>query len=155
MARIQEVRHEGEPWLLYLIGNLTAIDSNWVTSFGIAWLFKENGKWAFLPRLTGNTSLFYNAVFFIRYTITPIWCVPCSVLAYCGYAHWSMFLVGLFFSIRWSPSTTAKALFQGGLGWKLNGRLAILFRIQSDATSASGVTGPNLGQATGFNFGTH
>ena len=131
--RIQEERHENEFWLLWKLGNLTAIDSERINSKGIAWLFKENGKWVFKPREVGNQSLFYNAIFFIRF------CWP----------------LGLFLSLRWSPSETAKALFQTGLGWKLNGRFAILFRIQSDETSAAGVTGPNTGQARGFEFGTH
>lgn len=33
--------------------------------------------------------------------------------------------------------------------------LEVLLRIQSDATSAAGSSGPNYGQATGFNYGTH
>lgn len=109
------------------------IDTDSVKSVGIAWLFKENGEWNFLPRLTENKSLFYNAVLFMRLSIP----------------------MGLFIAVRWSPSTTAKALFQAGIGWKLNGRIALLFRIQSDATSAAGSSGPNYGQATGFEYGTH
>ena len=131
--RIQEERHANEFWLMYWIGNITAIDSDLVKSIGIAWLFKENGKWAFTPRITGNTSLFYNAVFFVRLSLP----------------------LGIFASFRWSDSTIKKALFQTGIGWKLNGRLAILFRVQSDKTSAAGVTGPNLGQSGGFEYGTH
>ena len=133
MSRIVEERHQGEPWLLWKVGNLTVIDSDWVRSVGIAWLFKEDSKWNFLPRITGNTSLFYNAVFFIRLSI------PC----------------GLFWSFRWSGSRDCKALWQAGFGWKLNGRLAVLFRFQSDVSSAAGVTGPNTGQSGGFEYGTH
>lgn len=96
-------------------------------------MFKEDSKWIFVPRITGNQSLFYNAVFFVRLSLP----------------------FGNFGSFRWSPRTDKKALFQTGIGWKLNGRLAILFRVQSDKTSAAGVTGPNLGQATGFDYGTH
>ena len=131
--RIVESRHDGESWLLYKVGNLTAIDSDWVRSVGVAWLFKEGGRWRFVPRITGNTSLFYNAVFFLRVSLP----------------------FGLFFSFRWSSSETKKALFQTGFGWKLNGRLALLFRFQSDASSEQGVTGLNYGQAKGFNYGTH
>ena len=131
--RIQETRHDNEPWLLYKVGNLTAIDSDWVRSVGIAWLFKEQGEWKFMPRITGNTSLFYNAVFFLRFSLP----------------------FGLFWSLRWSESRVRKALWQAGIGWKLNGRLAVLFRFQSDASSAAGVTGANVGQAQGFEFGTH
>lgn len=131
--KIGEDRHEGEPEWLWKVGNATAIDSDSVKSVGLAWLFQEGSRWRFAPRITGNTSLFYNAVFFVRLA-------------------WPF---GLFWSIRWSPRSDCKALFQTGIGWKLNGRLALLFRIQSDKTSAAGVTGPNLGQATGFEYGTH
>jgi len=131
--RIQEIQHENEPWLMYKIGNVTAIDSDYIKSFGIAWLFKENGKWNFIPRKTENVALFYNAILFLRFSLP----------------------FGVFASIRWSGSTVTKALFQCGMGWKLNGRLAILFRFQSDASSAAGVTGPNFGQAQGFEYGTH
>lgn len=112
------------PWL---------IDTDSVSSIGVAWLFKEDGAWCFKPRITGERSLFYNAVFFAR-------------------INWPL---GVFASFRWSASTTTKALFQTGIGWKLNGRIAVLLRIQSDATSAAGSAGPNYGQATGFDFGTH
>lgn len=112
------------PWL---------IDTDSVKTFGIAWLFKEDGVWCFKPRLTDRVSLFYNAVFFLR-------------------LNWPL---GIFVSIRWSSSTTEKALLQTGLGWKLNGRIALLLRVQSDASSAAGSAGPNYGQATGFDFGTH
>lgn len=118
---------------MYILGNLTAIDSDWVKSFGIAWMFQENGKWKFFPRITGNTSLFYNAVFFLRLSLP----------------------LGVFVGVRWSQRTDKKALFQTGFGWKLNGRLAVLFRFQSDVSSAAGVTGPNVRQATGFEYGTH
>lgn len=118
---------------MYWIGNATAIDSIIVRSIGIAWLFKESGTWRFIPRITGSKSLLFNAVFFIRLSLP----------------------LGLFWSFRWSSSSTAKALWQAGLGWKLNGRLALLFRFQSDKSSAAGVTGPNTGQSSGFNYGTH
>ena len=127
--RIVEERHPNEPWLMWFLGNLTAIDSDWVRSVGIAWLFKEDGKWIFMPRITGNTSLFYNGVLFIRL------CLP----------------FGLFFHFR----PVRNQLFQTGVGWALNGRLKLLFRIQSDESAAAGVTGPNYGQATGFDYGTH
>jgi len=132
-VKIIESRHENEPWLMYWLGNVTAIDSDVVKSVGIAWLFRENGVWVSSPRATGNKSLFFNSVFFIRLSIPA----------------------GIFLSIRWSSSDTKKSIWQSGIGWKLNGRLAILFRFQSDKSSAKGVTGPNYGQATGFNYGTH
>lgn len=86
-----------------------------------------------MPRITGQQSLFFNAVFFLRLSLP----------------------LGIFASVRWSSATDKKSLLQTGFGWKLNGRLGILMRIQSDKTSAAGVTGPNLGQATGFNYGPH
>ena len=96
------------------------IDTDSVKTVGIAWLFKEGGVWCFKPRLTDRVSLFYNAVFFLR-------------------LNWPL---GIFASFRWSSSTTAKALLQTGLGWKLNGRIALLLRIQSDASSAAGLSPP-------------
>lgn len=109
------------------------IDTDSIRTIGIAWLFREAGAWCWKPRITGDVSLFYNAVFFLRF-------------------NWPL---GIFASLRWSSSATARALLQVGLGWKLNGRIALLLRIQSDATSAAGSSGPNYGQATGFNYGTH
>ena len=109
------------------------LDTDWIKSVGIAWLFKENDKWCVIPRLTANTSLFYNAVFFVRIGLPFLFCA----------------------SIRWSGSSTSRSLFQFAIGWKLNSRLALTIRIQSDATSAAGDQGPNLGQSTGFNYGTH
>jgi len=154
--RIQEIRHPGEWWLMYVIGNLSAIDSDYVRSFAVAWLFKENGKWVLTPRFTGNTALYYNAVFFVRWTTTPLIILLPIITALVG-SNWpALFLLhGLFWSFRWSASSTSKALWQAGIGWKLNGRFAPLFRFQSDESSATGVTGPNFGQATGFNYGTH
>lgn len=131
--RSYESRHPGESWLLWKLGNLTAIDSDWVKSIGIAWIFKEGGRWVFSPRITGEQSLFFNAVFFLRLSLP----------------------FGVFFAIRWAASSVKKSLFQTGIGWALNGRLKLLLRVQSDATSAAGVTGPNYGQATGFDYGTH
>lgn len=146
-----EQQHPREPHWLYWLGNATAIDDTWIKSIGIAWLFKDKVplhrgfrsdlfepaplgiKWIFTPRITGEQSLFFNAVFFFRLCWRP----------------------GVFFSFRWSGSSTKKALFQCGIGWKLNGRFAFILRIQSDETSAAGSSSPNTGQATGFNYGTH
>jgi hypothetical protein len=132
-VRIVEDRHPGEPAWLWRLGNLTAIDSERVRSIGVAWLFKEDEKWRLIPRLTGNESLFYNAAFFLRLAVP----------------------FGLFASLRWSSSSTGRALIQTGAGWALNGRLKLLLRVQSDASSAAGSSGPNTGQATGFGYGTH
>ena len=132
-VKITEVQHPGEPFWLYWLGNATAIDDSYVKSIGIAWLFKEDGKWKFMPRITGQQSLFFNAVFFLRFSLP----------------------FGVFFSFRWSASSVKKALLQTGIGWKLNGRLAVLLRIQSDISSAKGVTGRNTGQSPSFCYGPH
>lgn len=129
-----EQQHPREPYWLYWLGNATAVDDAKVKSIGIAWLFKDNRVWKFMPRITGEQSLFFNAVFFLRF-------------------NW--FWPGIFFSFRWSASSIKKAIFQTGIGCKLNGRFGIPFRFQSDKTSAEGSTGPNTGQADGFNYGTH
>lgn len=133
MTKIVEDRHKNEPWWLWKLGNLLTVDPDGVRSLGIAWGFKRAGKWCFVPERVGDQSLFYNAVFFVRF-IWPL---------------------GIFWSVRWSGASDRKALFQTGIGFKLNGRFAVLLRVQSDKTSAAGVTGPNTGQAAGFDFGTH
>lgn len=129
-----------------------------IRSIAVAVGVKEGGEWCWWPRWQGNKSLFYNAVFFIRLSLP----------------------LGIFWSVRWSESDSAKALLQSSFGWKLNGRITFgvawalgiplayffgwswwyllglfAYRIQSDASSAKGTSGPNLGQATGFNPGTH
>jgi hypothetical protein len=50
------------------------------------------------------------------------------------------------------PTSTGR--FQCGIGWKLNGRIALLFRWQTDASAAAGVRGPNVGQASAWDRGT-
>jgi len=133
MNKIIEERHEGEPWLMWKLGNLLTVAQDSMQSAGFVWGFKRDGEWCWTPERVGEQSLFYNGIFFLRL------CWP----------------FGLFASVRWSSASDKKAMLQTGLGFKLNGRFAILLRVQSDKTSAAGVTGPNLGQATGFNYGTH
>lgn len=87
------------------------------------------GPWGWARE--GDRSLFYNGLFFVR-LIWPL---------------------GIFASVRWSGRTDRKAFLQLGFGWKLNGRAAITFRVQSDRTGARGVNGPNIGQATGWGRG--
>lgn len=129
MTRVVEVQHPGEPWLLYWLGNATALDDSYIISGALAWIFKEDGKWSFIPRLCGDQSLFYNAQFFLRLSLP----------------------FGLFFGMRLSQNH----LFQCGIGWKGNGRLGLLFRFQTDESAAAGVTGANTGQSSGWDFGTH
>ena len=109
------------------------LDMESIKSISIAWLFKEDGKWIYRPRMTGDKSLFFNAIFFLRLS-SPF---------------------GIFFSFRWRESSIAKAIFQTGIGWKLNGRITITLRVQSDKASAAGDSGQNTGQAQGFEYGTH
>lgn len=130
--KIVEERHPGESWLSWKLGNLLTVDQNSMRSFGVAWLFKEGGIWRIVPRRVPDDSLFYNAVFFFR-------------------ANWPL---GLFWTVRWM-ATGARAYWQSGFGFKLNGRGTITFRVQGDVASAEGVNGPNLGQAQGFEFGPH
>lgn len=104
------------------------IDDASVHTIGIAWLFKEMNKWVFKPRITGDKQ-FYNAVFFIRV----------------GYPF------AIFIGIRYALDH----LFQGGIGWKQNGRFAILCRFQTDESAARGTHAPNLNQAQGWDYGVH
>jgi hypothetical protein len=105
------------------------IDDESIRTVAVAWIFKEDGIWSLKPRLCGTKSLFWNAQFFLRLSLP----------------------FGIFFGMR----LTKNHLFQCGVGWKLNGRLAILFRFQTDESAARGVQGPNYGQSTGYDFGTH
>ena len=97
--------------------------------------FKEEDKWKLGWVAVGDDktqSLFYNGVFFVR-VMFP-------------------FFVG--FGVRWSGSTDKRAFLQSYLGWKLNGEFSVVFRIQSDESAAGGYTGPNTGQARGWENGT-
>ena len=127
--KIVEEQHHGEPSWLYKLGNATAIDGDTVKSVGIAWIFTDAGRWNFVPRIAGAVSLFYNAQFFLRLALP----------------------FGIFFGCRLGSTY----LFQCGVGWALNGRLKLLLRIQTDASAAAGVTGPNYGQSGGYEYGTH
>ena len=132
MTKIVEERHPSESWLMWKLGNLLTVDEDSMRSVAVAWIFKEDGKWNFVPRVTGSQSLFFNAVIFVR-ILWPF---------------------GLYWMLRWS-ATGSRAYWQSGFGFKGNGRFSITFRIQGDKASAAGVTGPNLGQAQGFDFGPH
>lgn len=72
-------------------------------------------------------------------------------LFYNGYVFFRVtFPFGLWLHLKWKKESR----FQCGLGWKLNGRLAVTFRYQSDAAAARGVLGPNYGQAGAWDRGT-
>ena len=124
-----EFNHNGN-WIDKLLNNsFFCIDDTSVHTFGLALGFKENGIWNYKPRITG-TAQFYNAVFFVR-----------------------LGFPALFIGVRF----TETHLFQCGIGWKQSGRFAILFRFQTDTSSAQGYHAgmPNTGQATGFDYGPH
>jgi hypothetical protein len=109
------------------------LDTDWIKSIGVAIGFKENDKWVWKPRITGNTSLYYNAVLFVRFSI------PFDIRL----------------QIRWAGrDRTKREYFQGGLGWKLNGRFAPTFRFPSDESSAAGDKYPNSDQSGGWDYGT-
>ena len=130
---VKTIEREGGDWLDRMLNEWPLLlDMDTIRSIGIAWLFKDGGRWRFRPRITPNAALFYNAVFFLRLS----------------------FPFGIFVHVRWAENWR-RSLLQTGLGWKLNGRIAALFRLQSDTSAAAGVTGPNYGQATGFEFGPH
>ena len=128
-----EDRHINEPWWQWMLGNFLVVPVEWLKSIGIVWGFKENDKWCFKPRITGEGSLYFNGILFLRLSL------PFDVR----------------FGLRWSGSSTKAALFQTGLGFKLNGRFAPTVRVQSDGSSAAGTYSPNPGQAQGWNYGGH
>ena len=102
-----------------------------IKTIGVAWLFKEQGKWNLIPRITSNDAQFYNAQFFIRY--------------------------GLPFAFFFHMRLSSKRLFQCGIGWKQTGRIALICRLQTDASSAAGYHAglPNTDHATAWNYGKH
>ena len=107
------------------------IDDTKIKTIGIAWIFFEYGRLDLYPRVTGGDAQFYNAQFFVRIGLP----------------------FALFFHIRLSSTR----LFQFGLGWKQSGRIAIICRLQTDASAAIGyhLGLTNTGQATGWNYGKH
>jgi hypothetical protein len=110
------------------------IDDELVQSLGIAIGFKLNNEWAWVPKFSRNERNFMNAIFFLKFS----------------------FPFGIFMQIRWSDNPSHRRQFwQGGIGWKKNGRFGILCRVQNDNSAAIGyhVGLPNTDQAQGFNYG--
>jgi len=143
--KLLEDRHPGESWLLWKLGNWTTVHVEGVKSIGWAFGWQrtpEGIPFTWKPCWTrgegfdyyANDALFWNAAIFVR-LVWPL---------------------GFFFQIRWSGSTTKKAYLQAGFGWKLNGRLALLFRIQSDSSAQtgawSGIPEENFGPRTGMGW---
>lgn len=119
--------------LIDWLGERTCIPENWsvhVLSLQCGFFDHTYTGCFNLSRLwfRDTPSLFMNGVFFIQLRL-PFW-------------------IG--FQIR--PFTSR--YFQCGIGWKGNGRLAVLLRIQTDKGSAEGMDGPNYGQATYMDDGT-
>jgi hypothetical protein len=107
------------------------LDDTWIHTIGIAWLFQEQGTWKFMPRIVPTGWQYANACIFVRFG------APFS----------------LFMQLRCSTTR----LWQGGIGWKQSGRIAIHCRFQTDASAAKGfhVDMPNTDQASGFEYGRH
>lgn len=77
----------------------------------------------------GTKSLYYQGIFFLRL------CWP----------------FGWWLHIRVHPEWQR---FQTGFGFKINGRFGANLRLQSDKEAEEGVSGPNWGQAKGWDRGT-
>ena len=111
------------------LGDMTSIPEVWsIHLISLQLVFKREGWKLGRAWFKDPPSLFMNAAFFIQLRL-PFW-----------------------IGIQIRPFT--KRYFQTGLGWKGNGRLAFLFRFQTDESSAIGMDGPNVGQATYMNDGT-
>jgi hypothetical protein len=79
-----------------------------------------------------SVSLYYNAAVYVRLTLPGIW-----------------------IHIRWAGrDATKREYFQCGVGFNMHGILDGVFRFKSDFDSAQGETGPNVGQAFGWMYGT-
>jgi len=107
------------------------LDDIYIKTIGIAWLFTVEGKWCFIPKIVPTNWQYANACIFIRIGLP----------------------FAFFMQLRASPTH----LFQGGIGWKQSGRIAINCRFQTDASSAIGyhVGLPNTDHASGFEYGRH
>ena len=110
-------------------------------------------------------SLFYNGGFFLRVIFCPLWALPTATIWFLcdqlfgGISHgWLLLCIGFVgVGIRWSgKNPTAREFLQTYIGPKLNGEWAVVprFRIQSDLSASNGTTGPNYGQAIGWDAGT-
>ena len=146
------------------------LDDSKIKTIGIAWLFKEQGKWNFTPCITSNEAQYYNAVFFVRTNFSAVFLAifMALIVPILSWYLWALvffllilttaFVVpfALFFMIRWS-ATGRRQFIQTGIGWKQTGRFAIHRRIQSDASSAIGYHAglPNTDHVTGFDYGKH
>jgi len=100
------------------------IDTTW-------WEYQRLAIRKAMPKFdTHGDSLYYNAPIFVRV----------------------MFPFYLGIQIRWSGATDKRAYVQCHVGWKLNGRLALALRAQSDKSAAGGMDFPNPGQGFGWEY---
>jgi len=107
------------------------LDDIYIKTVGIAWLFTVDGKWQIIPKIVPSNWQYANACIFIRFGLP----------------------FAFFMQLRASPTH----LFQGGIGWKQSGRIAIHCRFQTDASSTLGYHAnlPNTDHASGFEYGRH
>lgn len=132
--KVQE--YNSAPWANTLLNAVTLPVEIIHPVASIAWGFKRIGVWCFVPHVECCRDdrdigvMWQNAIVFAR-VMFPFW-------------------IGV--SFRWSGGP-GKSYVQIGLGWKRNGRIAADFRVQSDASSAAGTYGPNVGQAQGWEYG--
>jgi len=107
------------------------LDDIYIKTIGIAWLFTVDGKWCFIPKIVPSNWQYANACIFVRIG----------------------FPFAFFMQLRASPTH----LWQGGIGWKQSGRIAIHCRFQTDASSTLGYHAwlHNTDHASGFEYGRH
>lgn len=145
MRHLESFNH----WYDKILNNaFFCIDDSKVKTIAIAWGFKENSKWVFLPRLVIDNWQYTNAIFSIRIGL------PFAIFIQIRWTD------KIYLYPNWLPyfrGMQEKQFIQFGIGWKQTGRFAIHFRPQTDTSAAIGYHAgmPNTGQASGFNFGRH
>lgn len=121
-------------WAMPLVDRLNMPPEWWTPIVCICLGYRSERGWGGFVLFGGSDkdgSLYHNGAFFLRLAL-PFW-------------------IGL--GIRWRGTEQGREYFQFGIGWKRNGQAGLNIRFQSDASAAAGTTGPNYGQATGWNEG--
>jgi len=127
--KTHEYNH-GNNWIDKLLNSYPfLLDSESIVPLLRFGLCRTDGLWHFWFARNAGESLFYNGAFFMRFMF-PFW-------------------IGI--HIRF----TSTRFLQCGIGWKLNGRLGALFRIQSDESATAGAhdNAPNHGHTNGWECG--
>lgn len=122
-------------WANPHVAKLDISPERWIPLVCLCLGYKAERGWGGFVLFGGSdkdVSLYHNGVFFLRLAL-PFW-------------------LGL--GVRWRGTGQGRECFQFGIGWKRNGQLGLNIRVQSDGSAAAGTTGPNFGQATGWNEGT-